>query len=110
MLSQLYRKITNALAASFNFVNQVEAAGKIDDRAAECFVHRHQRCAVTSDPDFVGQRIAKCLTQTDGNVFDRMMIVHVKVTAAIHFEIELAMTRKQRQHVIEKRNAGYYAR
>src|SRR5205085_10532143 len=105
MFGQFDRKIADHLAARLDPIDEIEAPRQIDDRTTQRLVHRHYRRAVTRDAPFVAERLLERLPQSDRDVFDRMMIVNLKVAATSNLKIKQAVPRKQLKHVIEKRDA-----
>ena len=52
------------------------------------------------------QRAVENLTQSNANVFHRMVLVDVEVSLRIDAEVEGAVTRHELKHVVEKPDAG----
>jgi hypothetical protein len=61
--------------------------------------------AVAYNPLLVAERFGKRLPQTDGDVFDRMVIVNLQVALAAQFQIEQPVPRKQIEQMVPERHA-----
>src|SRR5262249_1713926 len=70
MFGQLDREIADSLSSSRNFIDQIEAARKIDYRTTQGLVHGNDRFTVPRDPGFVAERFGESLTQANRDVFD----------------------------------------
>src|SRR5947209_2741035 len=105
VLGQLDREVADHLPPRPDLIDEVEAARQVHDRAAQGLVHRHGRLAVARDSAFVAERLRDGLSERDGDVLDRVVVVYVQVAAALDFEVEQAVAREQLQHVIEERHA-----
>ena len=106
MFRQFHREVTDPRSLCLNFIDQIKAARQIDDCAAQSLIHRYHTHSVAPDAGLVSKRLLKCLSETDRNVFDRMVIVNLEIAAAFNREIEEPVPSKQIKHVIEKRNSG----
>jgi len=85
---------------------EVEAPGEVDHRASQRLVHRHVGVAVAGDVGLVAQRFGKGLPQRDGDVFDRVVVVHVQIAVARHLQVEAAVLGEEVEHVVEEADAG----
>ena len=63
--------------------------------------------AVTADAAFVAQRGGDRLAKRDAAVFHRVMRVHFQIAVAAQIQIHRRVLGKQREHVVEKGNAGF---
>src|SRR5262245_51465910 len=84
-------------------VDEVGSPRKIDYCTRQRLVHRNISSPVANDTLFVSQGVREGHAQTDGSVFDRMMIVDLEIAFAGYFKIEQAMAREEFEHMIEKR-------
>lgn len=62
--------------------------------------------AVAANPFLIPQSLPERLAQGDATVLDRMVRIHVQIALAAQVKVHGGMLRKQRQHVVEERNAG----
>ena len=96
--------------------DQIGPSTEINHTARQAFVHGHIRltrkrilwmktCAVTPDALFIAQCLRKGLSQRDAAIFNRMVGIHRQITVATQIQIYDCVLCKQRQHVIEKRDA-----
>ena len=63
--------------------------------------------AVTADAFFVAERARERLAERDAAILDRVMRVHLEVAPAAQFQVHRRMFGEQREHVVEKRDAGF---
>ena len=93
-------------------------SAKINDATREAFVHGHigfagerifrmKPRAVTADAPFVAERERERMAEREATILDRMMGVHFQIAAAAQAQIHGRVLRKQREHVVEKRDAGF---
>ena len=85
---------------------QVRPAAEIDRRRRERFVHGHQEISGAQNAALRAQRLAHRLAENDARVLDGVVLIHFEIAARVEFQIHRAVPRHERQHVIEKRNAG----
>ena len=57
-------------------------------------------------PAAVAKRLLERAAEDDTNVFDRVMVVYMKVAGGLDPEIEEAVAGEALEHVVEKRHAG----
>ena len=63
--------------------------------------------AVAPDALLVAQRLCEGLSKRNAAILDRMVGVHFEIALASKRQIHHRMFGKQRQHVVEERNAGF---
>src|SRR6266498_1571805 len=88
MFGQFDGEVTDCLSRSLHLINKIEAARQIDYGTTERLIHWHDRLAVARDTCFVTQRLVQGLPETDRYVFDRMMVVNLKITMTSHLQIK----------------------
>ena len=97
--------------------DEVRSSAEIHDAAGEAFVHRHigfagerifrmKAVAIAADAAFVAERGGKGLAEREAAVLDRVVRVHGKVAVAFQLQIHHGVLRKEREHVVEERDAG----
>src|SRR3546814_6979271 len=79
LASQVHIELADVRARERNMVVQAWTAGKIDDDARQCFVQRHIRMAVAAQSGLVAHGCGKSLAQGNAHVFDRVVVVDVRV-------------------------------
>ena len=95
--------------------DQNRPAAEIHDASRQTFIHRNKRLAgpgiewmkagsIAPDSLLVSQRLAHRLPERDAAILDGVMPVHFEVALAAQVEIHHRVLRKQRQHVVKKRN------
>ena len=63
--------------------------------------------AVAADAAFVAERGGEGLAERDAAILDGVVRVHGKVAVAAQLQIHDGVLRKQREHVVEERDAGF---
>ena len=104
MFRQLNREISDPLPSRLHLVDQIETSREINDRARKGLVHGNYCGPIASYTGFIAQSLRKRLTQANSDVFDRMMVVDVKVAFTTNLQIEQSVAGKKFEHVIKKRN------
>ena len=87
-------------------VNQIRAAGEIDNGASQGLIQRHVGVAEARDPAPVAERFMQGLAQHPACVLDSVMAVNLEIALGRDGQIHMAVARKLSQHVVEERNAG----
>ena len=93
-------------------------SAKINDAAGEAFIHRHvsltrkrifwmKAGAVTAKAALVAQGDGEGLPQGDAAILDGVVRVHLQIAGATEFQIHRRVFREQREHVVEKGDAGF---
>jgi hypothetical protein len=85
------------------------AATQVDSAADKRFVHRNETLAEPLDAASISKCGADCFRDHDSAIFNRVVVVTVKVSCTGKFQIHSAMLRKRIQHVIEKAETGIYS-
>src|SRR5579872_1501597 len=106
ILQKLSLQIANAHGANRSLENQIRPSTEVDSGHGKSLIPRHQKVASTVDPFLRSERLAHGFTQRDHDVFDGVVLIHVKIAARAKVEIESAVTGEKLQHVIEKADAG----
>lgn len=86
--------------------SNIVAAAQVDGDGHQRFFHREHHVTVSGDSAFVSQRLRERLPQTDTDIFRSVMGIDFCVAIAANVEIEKSMLGKQRQHMVEKADAG----
>ena len=66
--------------------------------------------AVASDAALVAERGSEGLPERDAAILDGVVRVHGEIAVANQFQIHRRVLRKEREHVVEKGNAGFDGR
>src|SRR5208282_6110521 len=82
------------------------AASKIDGGCGKRLVHGHQEISGAENAFFVAERGVDGFAESNADVFDGVMLIHLQVAFGGEAKIEAAVARDEVQHVIEERNAG----
>ena len=83
-------------------IHEPHSAAEIEGRGDERFFHRQGHASVAGNPGFVPQRLGERLSETNADVFDRVMLIDVKVSLSIDLQVQQRVLGQQRQHVIEE--------
>ena len=98
--------------------DEVRPSAEINHAAREAFVHRHvgfsserifrmKAVSVTSDAALVAERGGKRLSERNAAVLDGVVRVHRQIALAGELQIQNGVPGKEREHVVEKWNAGF---
>ena len=104
-LNQLSIELADLLRWELDPIHKRHATTQIDRRCDQRLFHRQRHVTVASDPLLVAQRLVEAAPQTDPDVFDRVVMIHVQIADGFDLQIEESMSSKQGQHVIEETNA-----
>lgn len=97
--------------------DHVGASAEVNDAPGEAFVHgdvgfscegiaRVEACAIALNALLIPQSFAERLSERYSAIFDGVMGVYLQIAFAAEVEVEHAVLREEREHVIEKRNAS----
>src|SRR3984957_19360361 len=104
--NQFGLQVADSCGSYLRFNHRHRAATKIYRRQAERFVHRHQKISRSQNAAPIRERAIKRLTQSDSNIFDRMVLIDVKIANRCQLQVKASMSGEKFQHMIEKTNAG----
>lgn len=105
MTHEFCRKVANHGPRERSVYRAMHPSGQVDNTTYEGLVHRHVGMPIALDIGFVCERLRKRLTQTDSNIFDRMVIIDMQVPVGLHGEIKPSVAREQVEHVVKKTDA-----
>ncbi len=103
-LHQLEGKKADRLHAARRAVLQVRPPAEIDHRAAKRLVHRNMRGPVPADAALVAKRPGKRTAQRDADILDSVVKIDLDIPVGHDLQVEEAMPREEREHVVEERN------
>ncbi len=89
-------------------VGQIGPTAQVHDHAHERLVHGHVGRAVAADALFVAERLGQHLAERDAGILHRVVKIHLDVALGFEIEVEETMPGEEREHVIEKRDAGLH--
>src|SRR5438552_12261251 len=81
-------------------------AGDVHGCVEKRLVHGQERGAVAHDARPVAQRLPERLAETDPDVLDRVMEVHLEVAVSVHGQVHEPVLGPGLEHVAEEGNAG----
>ena len=90
-----------------NMVDESLAIGEIDRDPCERFIHGKKEKSIAADPAFFAECFFECLPKNDAGVFDRVVIINFDIARRFQLQIEESVAGKEREHVIEKGDAGF---
>src|SRR5699024_697263 len=93
------------LALGFAFVDEVGAAGDVDDALGQGFVERDGGEAVPADAGLVAEGLTQGLPEHDRGVLYGMVDVDVGVTGGGDVEVDHRVLRQCGEHMVEERHA-----
>ena len=68
--------------------------------------HRQREVAVAANARLVAQRLLHRLPEGNADVFDRVVLIDVQIALGLDVQIDRRVLGQQRQHVVEKADAG----
>src|SRR5579884_160792 len=87
-------QITDQAGANFGFNLRLRASTEIHGCEAEGFVHRHDEVSGAQNSFFRAQRVRECFAKSDADVFDRVVLVDIKVPGCGELQVERPVTRE----------------
>ena len=82
------------------------AAAEVDHRVGDRLVERRPGVAEAADAGALAERAVERLPEHDGDVLDRVVLVHPQVARAVQVEVDQRVRRERGQHVVEHADAG----
>ena len=105
MEKHLGRHIAHLLTMELSLPNQPRPAAEIEGHLAKAIVHRQAK-AVTLNATLVAQSLGDSLTQGDGGILNRMVLVHLQVALDQDLQIHPRMLADLLEHMVEKAQPG----
>ena len=105
-LNQLSIELADLLRWELDPIHKRHATTQIDRRCDQRLFHRQRHVTVASDPLLIAQRLVQAATKANPDVFDRVVMINVKVADGLNLKIEKSVPSKQGQHVIEETDPG----
>src|SRR6516165_645151 len=97
-------KIPDTRGQELRLDHAKRAPPQIDRGRRQSFIHWHEEITGTQDAPSAAERCVDRFTKCNSNIFDRVMLIHVKVARCTEPQVETAVTRHQFKHVIEEKN------
>ena len=82
------------------------ATAEINDDPRQRLIHWQIGHAIAVDAPLFAESLFNCLAKNDSCVFHRVVKIHFDVAINRYIQVDFAVFRKKRQHVIKKRHAG----
>jgi hypothetical protein len=105
LFNQFRLHVADSRGPKLRFVDQVRTAGEIDNHARQSFIQGNIGMAESDDPTTISESFLKGLAKNPADVFDRVMPIDLQITFGLNFQVEVAVPRKLREHVIEEGNS-----
>ena len=106
MIKKRVVEVADVFRRRLHVVHQERPPGEVERDQRERFVHRQQEAPVTADALLHAQRLRESVAHGQTEVLHRVMAVHLQVALRLHREIESAVPREEREHVVHERDAG----
>jgi len=106
LLKQLRIERADLFHSDFESVCQISPPRNINSGKDQRLIHRQRNVAVAADPAAVAERLRKGLSQRDADVLHRVVVVNVSVPLRGNSQVKAAVPCKEREHMIEKADAG----
>src|SRR6266511_2471444 len=85
--------------------DEIGPSGDVHGGVEQRLVHGQERGAVADDARLVARRLAEGFAQTDADVLDRVVEIHLVVTAGVHCQVHQSVLGPGLEHVVEERDA-----
>src|SRR5579875_2580115 len=89
-----------------HLVHKAWSTADVNHGCAQRFIKRHGSLSKPSDSTLVVQRLPERPSEHQADVFDGMMVVHVKISACLYREVEKAVLGETFYHMVKKRHAS----
>ncbi len=89
-----------------NFKVKMGAVAQVQGYLGQSFVHGHPGLAEAAHPWPGLEGFFEGLAQADADVLHGVVLVHLQVAFGLYLQVEIAVGRKQVQHMVKKRDAG----
>jgi len=99
-------EIANAFGSNLCLYDATRPAAKIYSGSGERFVHGHQEITGAHNAALAAEGSLQGFAQRDADIFDRVMLVHVKIAVGVHLQIKRAVPCDQLEHVVEEADSG----
>jgi hypothetical protein len=103
---QIHVEVANPTSRVVHSIVQTRPAGQIDHRPRQGLIQRHIGVTVTSQPTFIADSLVQRLAQHDAHILNHVVRVDLKVAGSFHVNIDHAVSRNLRQHMIKKWQAS----
>ena len=103
---QFHLQISHSRRTDSGIDHRRRASSEIDGGETESFIHGHDKVAGAQNSAAISQRAVEDLAQSNADVFDRVVLVHVQIAYCREFQIESAVSSKELQHVVEKTDSS----
>ena len=101
-MNELSLEVTYSLAQFGHVVNQKGPIGKINCHQSESLVHGNELLAIPADRLSIAERLAEHLSQTDTDIFHRMVLIDPEITFGLELQVETPVSHQQGKHVVQK--------
>ena len=98
------RQISDMAVLELGFEREVRTTGNVECTACKRFIHRKQE-AEAADAALVAQCQPQRFTERESYVFDRVVIVDLKVSLGMKMQTNTAVHGDLVEHVVEKADA-----
>ena len=92
------------VAGRWDIPLQKGAVAEINDHMGQGFLHGDEGGAITPNALLVADGLAEGLSEADADILHGMVPVHLEVAPGFYLKINKAVTCKEVEHVLEKRN------
>ena len=105
MAEHFGRHVADVLAREAGVPDQLDASAEIEQHGGPALVHR-QAEAVAADAELRSERSADRLSERDGRILDRMVLVDLQVSPDLQVERYAGVMHDLVEHVVEKLQSG----
>ena len=93
VLHQLAVELADLGGRELGLKHDVRATAEIHGGRYERFFHGQGEVAVTANSRLVPQGLLQCASETDSDVFDRVVLVDMQITAGLYLYVDQGMPR-----------------
>ena len=84
----------------FDMIDQIRAATEVDRHLSERFIERNGSPAEPANSLFCTEGLLQCFPEDDADIFNRMVVVNLRIAFGLDRQIEESMLAQKLQHVV----------
>jgi hypothetical protein len=106
LLDQVDIKIAGFTDFECDSIREECPIGDVDHDSAQGLVHGNDRMTVSPDSFLCSERLAQRFPQANPYVFDRVMMIDLRIPFGTQLQVHKTMNSHEGEHVIHERDAG----
>jgi hypothetical protein len=104
VLEQAEIKGLNTPLRQLDVIHEIGSAAEVERHLSERFIERNRSPAESAYPVFCAECLLQRLAEHDTDVFNRVVIVDLRIAFRLDRQVEESMLAQKLQHVIQKRD------